>query len=110
MFLKNNIGIPCIFYKITNLYCPGCGVTRMLVSLLQFDLYQAFRYNCLLFLSIPFVLVLFVDFILKWLKGKKNYIYFKISTKTWLFLLIVTILFGIIRNIPFFDYLVPTTI
>lgn len=82
----------------------------MITSLLHLDLYQAFRYNCLLFLSIPFVVLLLVDFIFKWLIGRKDYIYYKINIKVWLILLIITILFGIMRNIPFFDYLIPTTI
>ena len=29
-----NISIPCIFHKITNLYCPGCGFTRAIFSLM----------------------------------------------------------------------------
>ena len=42
--------IPCFFHKITGFYCPGCGITRMLLSLLHLDFYQAFRWNPFLFL------------------------------------------------------------
>lgn len=37
--------IPCLFYTLTGLYCPGCGVTRMAVALLQFDFARAFHYH-----------------------------------------------------------------
>ncbi|MBQ7542975.1 MAG: DUF2752 domain-containing protein [Clostridia bacterium] len=38
-------GIPCPVYALTGLKCPGCGVTRMAVSLLHGDLRAAFAYN-----------------------------------------------------------------
>ena len=43
--------IPCIFHKITHMYCPGCGLTRMIISIFKLDIYQAFRYNPLLFIK-----------------------------------------------------------
>lgn len=102
--------IPCIFHLITGFYCPGCGITRMIFSLIKFDFYQAFRYNPLIFIFIPFILLVFIDFIIKWLIGRKNFLYLKISNKVWMILLVITLLFGVIRNIPFFDYLIPTVI
>ena len=47
------IGIPCIFYKMTGFLCPGCGVTRMCISLLQFQFKEAFGYHPVLFCLIP---------------------------------------------------------
>ena len=38
-------GIPCAFNKITGLLCPGCGITRMFLSLAKFDIPRAFMYN-----------------------------------------------------------------
>ncbi len=38
-------GLPCPFYTVTGLQCPGCGVTRMCLSLLRLDLRAAWRYN-----------------------------------------------------------------
>ena len=40
-----NIGIPCLFYQITGLKCPGCGITRLIFSLIKLDFNQAFFYN-----------------------------------------------------------------
>ena len=37
--------IPCLFYEVTGLLCPGCGNTRAVVSLLRLDIPAAFWYN-----------------------------------------------------------------
>jgi len=36
---------PCAFYKVTGLYCPGCGNTRSVLSLLEGRLWHSLRYN-----------------------------------------------------------------
>ena len=56
--------IPCLVHEITGLYCPGCGATRMIISMLQGDFKQAFFYNQLLFISTPIFIVLFIDYII----------------------------------------------
>ena len=99
--------IPCFFYKITGFYCPGCGITRMFLSLLQFDFYQAFRWNPFLFLLIPFFSIYGFIYYYHWLYNKKIP---KLHDVVWNILLILAILFMILRNIPMFDYLKPTLI
>lgn len=89
--------IPCIFHELTNLYCPGCGVTRMCFSILKLDFYQAFRYN-------PLVFILLIGFILcKLFK-------IKLPKSALYILLLIVILYGILRNIDIFGYLKPTTL
>ena len=105
--LYTGFAIFCPFHKFTGLYCPGCGVTRLLFSLIKLDFYQAFRYN-------PLVFILLILGIIYWLikiicQKFKN-INLIIPNKIWYVLLIIVILFGIMRNIPFFDYLGPTNI
>lgn len=107
---KNGIFIPCLFHEITGLYCPGCGVTRMVISLFRLDFYQAFRYNAFLFIFFPFILVFLIDFILKWICHSQSYLYRKIPNHVWNILLIITLLFGVLRNIPIFDYFIPITL
>lgn len=100
-----NFGIPCIFYKITGLYCPGCGVTRMLFSLINLDFYQAFRYNPLVFiLLILYIIYLIIKIIVK-LLFKKN---LKIPQVILNIIIILLILYGILRNIDLFSFLKPT--
>jgi hypothetical protein len=45
----------CLFNLATGLYCPGCGSTRCLHSLLHGDLLQAFAYNAMLVLTLPYL-------------------------------------------------------
>lgn len=98
--------IPCIFHKITHLYCPGCGLTRMILSIFKLNFYQAFRYNPLLFIMMPFIITYEIINYLKWIQDKS----FIISKKIWYILLIITIIYTILRNINIFSYLTPTTI
>ena len=49
-------GIPCIFHLITGLQCPGCGISRMFVSLAKLDFVSAFKYNSFVFITGPFLL------------------------------------------------------
>ena len=48
----------CPLYALTGLYCPGCGSTRCLYSLVHFDLPGAMAMNPLLVVSILPMLVL----------------------------------------------------
>ncbi len=43
--LITGLPIPCPFYEWTGLPCPGCGTTRMFLSLARLDLTAAFRYH-----------------------------------------------------------------
>ena len=99
-----NFSIPCLFYEITNLYCPGCGITRMFLALLNFNFYQAFRYNPLVFiLLILSIIYLIIKFILR----KFRNINLRIPNYIWYILLVIVIVYGILRNIPLFDFLKP---
>lgn len=40
-----DLKIPCLFFSLTGLYCPGCGITRMAIALLHFDFLTAFYYQ-----------------------------------------------------------------
>lgn len=55
LFVKyTGFAIPCLFYKMTGLKCPGCGVTGMCMALIQLDFRQAFLCHPMLFvLLIP---------------------------------------------------------
>lgn len=95
--------VPCIFLKLTNLYCPGCGITRMIEALINLNIYQAFRYNPLVFifliLGIIYITICFF---------KKSII--KISANKLIMLVGFVLLFWILRNISLFNFLAPTDI
>ncbi len=92
-------GIPCPFNKLTGLLCPGCGVTRCLFSILQLHFREAFNYNPLVFIYLPFIIayILYKDYL--YVYNKKDKILVKIPSIFTYILLIITIAFGIIRNI-----------
>ena len=95
-----NISIPCLFHKITKLYCPGCGVTRMIDALFHFNIYKAISYNAYVFsLLILFVIYLIICLI------KRSFI--TINNKIIYVLIIIGIVFSILRNIPKFNFLAP---
>ena len=53
-------GLYCPFWKLTGLWCPGCGVSRMCMALLRLDLAGAWRANAALLLALPVLAVLVV--------------------------------------------------
>ena len=94
----------CPWRKFFNIYCAGCGVTRMFKSLLKLDFYQAFRYNQLFFILMLFGII-YLCYVCISVLFKKQYYRFN-SNILWL-LLILIVFFTILRNIPYFRFLVP---
>lgn len=106
-FIFTGHGLPCLIKKVTHLYCPGCGISRMFISIFSLDFYQAFRYNPLIFtLLILYLLFLLTNLILKILK----YPLVRLNKGVYILLIIVTIAFGIMRNMSYFSYLAPTIV
>ena len=58
--LLTGIGIPCLFYEITGFKCVGCGISRMLVSIVKLDFISAFECNPFLFITGPFLVAYLV--------------------------------------------------
>ena len=50
----------CMFRQFTGLDCPGCGSQRALHALLHGHVAEAWRYNALLLIEIPFIALLLV--------------------------------------------------
>ena len=50
----------CPFLLLTGLKCPGCGSQRAIHAMLHFDFYAAFRHNAMLLFSIPYIILLVV--------------------------------------------------
>ena len=95
--LLTDIRIPCLIYELAGIKCPGCGVTRMLVSIAKLDFSAAFRYNPFLFITGPFILAYLFFSELKYVKSGER------LSKKWDVLmwceLALAILYGILRNI-----------
>lgn len=100
-----NFDCECPIRTITGFYCPGCGITRMFKCLFEGYIYQAFRYNPLVFLLlIVYFVYLNLDIFFHKFLIKLN------NKKILIGLLIIIIIYGIMRNIPNFSFLEPTNI
>ena len=110
LMYKLNIGIPCVYYELSGMYCPGCGITRAAYSLLQLDFYQAIRYNAFSIIIIPLIGLYLIGGIYSWLFNKTNFMDNKIPLVIWIIFIVLLLLYGILRNMPQFSCLAPTII
>jgi len=99
-----HIAIPCPIHRLTGFYCPGCGVSRMLLSIIKLDFKKAFSYNQLLFILLPFGLFLFIESIISDIKNRTP-LYKKINNIVWYILIAILLIYGVLRNI--FPVLAP---
>lgn len=58
----------CPFFNLFNIPCPGCGLTRSVLSLLKFDIKSSLKYN---FLGIIFFIG-FIFYLIAHFFGKTN--------------------------------------
>lgn len=52
-------GAECIFKSFFSIACPGCGITRALISVLRFDFAAAIHHNPMVF-SLPILYLYFL--------------------------------------------------
>ena len=101
------IHFKCIFKEIFNIYCAGCGTTRMFESIFKLDFYQAFRYNPLIFILSLFAFLYLILNIILYITNKPLV---KISYKTLFILALILLIYMALRNIPYFECLRPTIV
>ena len=98
---------PCLFHRITGLYCPGCGSGRAVNALFHGRFAEAVSYNILLpILGIPCLFVLAHEY-LRIVFPKMKLRPVNISQRTAEILTVVIVVFWILRNVPAFDILAP---
>lgn len=104
---SKTIGYVCPTKRYLDIECPGCGGTRMIISLLHGDIYQAFRYNPFIMITMPIMFLITVQQMLLFIiKG---------TFSSWLDKVLITyaitlFMFGVVRNISMLDFLKPTII
>lgn len=59
VFIFYLLKIPCFFKSIFHIPCPGCGMTRALLSVLNFDFASAISYNFMIF-AMPLLYLYFL--------------------------------------------------
>lgn len=79
----------------------------MIHSILNFDFYQAFRYNPLLFIFLIIGIIYTLIAIIIYIKKKELILPSKYSL---IIILIIFLLYMILRNIGIFSFLIPTEV
>lgn len=100
----DRIGYICPSRYFLHIYCAGCGVTRMLKSLIKGDFLKAFSYNQVFFVLFFVGIVYLLYAIIKYIKDGKIIIP---SNKVLIFIAILLSTYMVLRNIPYFDFLRP---
>jgi hypothetical protein len=91
---------PCLFHRGTGFYCPGCGATRALYSLLHGNWKQAAQQNLLLVALLPALATFLVmQGFAAWKQAEGPWS--AIAKAIPWALLTVVVLFGLFRNLPF---------
>ena len=93
-------GPGCLLWRLTGIYCPGCGTGRATVALLHGRLFLALRQNALAVLLLPVVCYY----------GLKRYVAFvfwrdalpfpRVGVRAVIVLLFVVCAFWVARNLP----------
>lgn len=94
--------LPCVYHLLTGLYCPGCGAGRACYFLLHGQIAEAFSYNPLMVIFLPFFGVYVFVRVADWVITGKNHVDEKMNIKLLLGILVVIFLYGVVRNIPVF--------
>lgn len=92
-----DIGFKCPLYELFGILCPGCGLTRMITSLLSFDLKGALYYNAAVLILIPLLLAVGISYYYEYIKNGVR------SLKRWhkaalIFSAAIMLAYGILRN------------
>lgn len=91
-------GLYCPFYMATGLLCPGCGVSRMCLSLLRGDWMGAWRANPGLLLLSPILIALLGLHGVRYVRtgeGKMP----RWESRLWIALAALLVLYGVLRNL-----------
>lgn len=98
----------CPLYHLTGLYCPGCGATRAVHALLDGDLLLALRNNLFVIAALPVVGVGMITWTIQRVRGRP----FTALPPRWAVfaLAIVVGIYAVLRNIPVFWFLAPTSL
>jgi hypothetical protein len=96
---------PCQFHKLTGWNCPGCGATRATYQLLHGHFRQALRDNALFVATAGAAAVWGIWQLARKARGRPA----GFAVKGWALwgYLIATLLFGVLRNLPGFEWLSP---
>lgn len=92
------LAIPCLFHTVTRLNCPGCGISRFGISVLQLKWSEAIRYNYMAPLIVIYVAYVIVSASVCYIRTGLWKVTPKPAWLNWVFLALLLI-WSIFRNI-----------
>lgn len=90
----------CPFYVLTGYLCPGCGSQRALHALLHLNFEQAFTFNPLMVLSLPYVMLWSVLYVFN--KNNRFVLWLRVNLFGWYAVWlwgVVIVFYWIFRNL-----------
>ncbi len=94
---------PCSFNEITRLFCPGCGITRSIRSLIEGDILLSLRYNPLPIVFGILLFALYLELVLKCFGKDKKLL----PRKLWVYIILIFVLLAYMVARNFFVNLTP---
>lgn len=101
--LKETFFPVCPLFRLTGFACPGCGMTRAFHALFSGDLVAALDYNALVPVFAGLLGFFFVSLSLYAVRGHGLRIELIRPWALW-GIFIVLLLFGVLRNVPFYPF------
>ncbi len=89
--------VTCPLHDLLRIYCPLCGGSRAILSLLRFDLPTAFRSNPAVLLSLPVLLFYYVRALVVFARG--GVFSFRLPRKWTVALISLFAAFFVLRNV-----------
>ena len=93
----------CPLYAMTGFACPGCGLTRAFHALFHGDAVTALDFNALLPIWVAVFGYLFVSLVLTAIRGR-GLTWKWVSPGVLMGLLALLLIFGVVRNLPFYPF------
>src|SRR5699024_3622710 len=98
----------CPVYHLTGLHCPGCGAIRSVHALIDGDVLLALRNNVLIVIALPAVAAGVVLWTVRRVQGRiTNPLQ---PTAVVLALVALVAVFAVLRNLPTFWFIAPTSL
>ena len=91
----------CLFYTLTGLHCPGCGITRALHALVHFDLPRALDMNPLAVVALPLLAALALHSWTRWRILSPRMERMLSNGYGWIAVLVV---YWVLRNLPWWPF------
>lgn len=96
-------GIPCLFYLVTGLKCPGCGNTTAVLALFHMDFKSAFEANMLFPLEFAYMLWVIIYSTVKYIRKGEGDLFPDYKAVN-IPVLAVVVIWSVVRNIPAFSF------